>query len=442
MDEWLKEIKIPMWTAAGVFVVLFVFLILISAATDLSLAQARGLLFLACFACCYFVAKNVYDKSRNNLEAEKIRRQITEDVTMYTKDLYTQLYQNSPVPYLLIDHEGIIGSANVAAARIFGFPLEKLKGLNVFSRLRTESLDHLDLLIEKFHSGVAISDETVRIEKVNGNQSWALLSLFNFEDNFGWKMGMLTLVDITKQKQVENAKSEFVSLASHQLRTPIAGILWSAELLEMDGQSLTKQQKKYVDRLLVGVKRMALLIDDFLRVSRFELGTFQPEYGTINLTELFENIIQEQAQTVSKKNLEIKTFFDKSVRQVVTDQNLLRMILSNLYSNAVKYTRDSGTIHIGFSQKEDEIVISIADNGMGIPITQQEHIFSKLFRASNAVRNIPDGTGLGLYIVKAAVTVLNGRVSFISTENVGTTFEVNLPYETEKTTANSLVDIE
>lgn len=105
------------------------------------------------------------------------------------------------------------------------------------------------------------------------------------------------------------------------------------------------------------------------------------------------------------------------------------MIVTNLYSNAAKYTREEGTIHLGFARKDDNVVITVADNGMGIPVGDQDEIFSKLFRASNAVRNVPDGTGLGLYILREAVSVLRGNVTFTTTENVGTTFEVVLPLE-------------
>jgi len=108
---------------------------------------------------------------------------------------------------------------------------------------------------------------------------------------------------------------------------------------------------------------------------------------------------------------------------------LIRMIVTNLYTNAAKYTREKGTIHLGFGRKDDDIVITVADNGMGIPAADQEGIFTKLFRASNAVRDVPDGTGLGLYIVREAVGVLKGNVSFTTVENIGTTFEVVLPLE-------------
>jgi len=185
---------------------------------------------------------------------------------------------------------------------------------------------------------------------------------------------------------------------------------WSAELLLMDNpESLNARQRKYIDRLLISIRRMAVLVDDFLRVSRFELGTFQAEYKEVNLTELFKDVMDEQSSRVQQKKLIIKPFFDDSVGKIISDQHLLRMIITNLYTNAVKYTRENGTIQLGFVKKNENILITVEDNGMGIPTGDREEIFSKLFRASNAVRNVPDGTGLGLYILKSAVSVLKGK---------------------------------
>jgi signal transduction histidine kinase len=172
---------------------------------------------------------------------------------------------------------------------------------------------------------------------------------------------------------------------------------------------------------------MVILVDDFLRVSRFELGTFQPEYSDVDVRKVFDGVLDEQVDKVKQKNLEVKTFVDQSVTTVETDKNLLRMIVSNIFSNSVKYTSAGGTIHIGCRVQDDKLHISIADNGMGIPIRDQEQIFTKLFRASNAARNEPDGTGLGLYIAKEAVGVLRGKISFTSVENMSTTFDIVLP---------------
>lgn len=412
-----------------VFVLLVCVVLLVAVLVDFSNTDLVVLLFLIALLCCVLVAKNVYDMLQLEGKTDEVKKAVTETMLVSTNEMYTELYKNSPVPYLLIDSVGHVRSANIAARRLFGRAEGRLEGVNIFSYITSDEPQHLDFLIEKYQHGVAVSDETVRVKRSNGVEAWALLSLFRFE-NGTEKVGLLTLVDITKQKQIENAKSEFVSLASHQLRTPIAGIKWSAELLQMDNsENLTHRQRKYIDRLVASTNRMALLIDDFLRVSRFELGTFQREYGVVNLEHFITDIVHEQASRIEQRRLVVKTFFDEQVSEVVSDQNLLRMIVGNLFSNAVKYSREEGTIHIGYGVNGDILTISVADNGMGIPAADQDRIFSKLFRAGNAVRSVPDGTGLGLYIVKQAVDVLGGTVNFSSVENMSTTFEVVLPLE-------------
>lgn len=430
MHFWFSQNKKAIIQALFIFIFLFGAVVLLTLYYDFSGVDLGGLLFLTAFLCCVFIAKNTFDLVKAASVSEELKKSVAMDMAVSSEELYVQLYKNSPVPYLIIDIDGHVKSANISAVRMLGLSQAKTKGVNVFSRLQCDELQHLDFLIEKYRSGVAVSSEMVRVKRPDHREAWALLSLFGFMDVAGQHIGLLTLVDITKQKKAEDAKSEFVSLASHQLRTPIAGMKWSAELLQMDNpESLTERQHKYIDRLLISIRRMARLVDDFLRVSRFELGTFQAEYKTVSLTELFEDIMAEQSPRVSQKKLTVKTFFDESVDQVVTDANLIRMIVTNLYSNATKYTREKGTIHFGFGRKDDDLLITVADNGMGIPVEDQDEIFSKLFRASNATRNVPDGTGLGLYIVHEAVTVLKGNISFTTTENVGTTFEVVLPLE-------------
>lgn len=428
--SWFSRNKIPFFQASLVFSVLFAAVLALTIFYDFSGVDLGALLFLTAFLCCVFAAKNTYDVAKANEQAVVVKQAKEQSLGVQSEELYAQLYKNSPVPYLIIDQEGHIISANIAAVRLFGVAQTKVRGVNVFSRLQCDDLSHLDFLVEKFRSGVAVSDEIVRVKRPDHREAWALLSLFGFVNETGEEVGLLTLVDITKQKKAEDAKSEFVSLASHQLRTPIAGMKWSAELLQMDDTgALSDRQHKYIDRLLISIRRMAVLVDDFLRVSRFELGTFQAEYERVDLVELFEDIMSEQAPRVQQKQLEVKTFFDDSIKTIVTDPNLIRMIVTNLYSNATKYTREQGTIHLGFGRKEGNIVITVADNGMGIPAADQDSIFTKLFRASNAVRDVPDGTGLGLYIVREAVAVLKGQVSFTTVENIGTTFEVVLPLE-------------
>lgn len=416
--------------ALGVFSILFGGVVFLAIFYDFSDVDLGGLLFLISFLCCLFISKNLYDLTvASALEEPQSRYSLLGA----TQSLYTQLYQKSPVPYFVIDPDGNIVSANTAAARLLGLQQQKMVGQNIFSMVKTESSDHNDFLIEKFRNGIGISDEVVWISRPDHREVWALLSLFTFENSFAEKQGLLTLVDITKQKKAEDAKSEFVSLASHQLRTPIAGMKWSAELLQMDSpETLTDRQHKYLNRLMASISRMSVLVDDFLRVSRFELGSFKPDMQTVVLEKLFTDVMSDLNDTAAHKNITVQTKFDPTVGEVITDPNLLRMVITNLYSNAIKYTPPGGVVTVVYQRSEHILRIQISDTGMGIPAADQQNIFSKLYRASNAVRDVPDGTGLGLYIVREAVAVLRGKVSFSSDEGVGTLFDVQLPYETPR----------
>ena len=430
MSSWFSQNKKALFHSFGTFSFLFGIVILLVNYYDFSQANLGSLLFLTSILCCIFIAKNTFDVTNATDRSQALSESVAADLAVSSEELYVNLYKNSPVPYIIIDDAGIIKSSNIAAVRMLGVATNKVIGIKIFDSLKSDQVGHLDLIVQKYSNNIGVSDEMVKVNRSDHKEIWALMSLFGFKDQTGKKIGLLTLVDITKQKRAEDAKSEFVSLASHQLRTPIAGMKWSAELLKMDSSdNLTEQQNKYIDRLLLSVSRMAVLVDDFLRVSRFELGTFQPEYKPVTLSRLFKDIMSEQIPIVKQKKLSVKTFFDKDIDTIITDPNLMRMILTNLYSNAVKYTRPGGTIHFGFGRKDKDIVLTMDDNGMGIPSEDKADIFSKLFRAANAVRDVPDGTGLGLYIAREAVAVLKGSISFSTTENIGTTFEIVLPLE-------------
>ncbi len=418
--------KKPMIQATLVFFVLLTLLTLFVMVHEFTDYELKLVVVGAIFIFSTLIAVIAYHSAKNDTKND-IKYDLGLDITPLSQELYSKLYENSPVPYLLIDQEGKVISSNVSGARMLGVPKEKLRGFNIFQRIESDEMGHIELLIEKFQHGISIGDETVRVTRPDGSASWALLSLYQFVSRAKENLGLLTLVDITKQKRIDEAKTNFVSLASHQLRTPIAAIKWSAELLRMEGANLTNRQKKYTDRLLIGTQRMALLVDDFLRVSRFELGTFQSEFSSVEVSKLVDDILLEQTPRIKQKELIVKKFYDLSLPPIVSDAHLLRMITSNLLSNAVKYSRPGGIIHIGFNRQGTDLVLSVADNGIGIPPTEQSQIFTKLYRATNAARTEPDGTGLGLYIVKEAAEVLDGRVTFTSTENVGSVFEVQLP---------------
>ncbi len=234
--------------------------------------------------------------------------------------------------------------------------------------------------------------------------------------------------DISKEKEIDKAKSEFVSLASHQLRTPLSTINWYAEMLSAgDAGKLTPEQAKYVSEIYTGNQRMVDLVNALLDVSRLELGTFSVEPAPTNIVEVAQSVIKELEPMVFKKKIGLEEDYGTDVPIMNVDPKLIRIVFQNLLSNAVKYTPEEGKVNLSVLVEESELVISVVDTGYGIPKDQQDKIFGKLFRADNVREKDTTGTGLGLYLVKSIVDHSGGSVEFTSEEDKGTTFVVRLP---------------
>jgi signal transduction histidine kinase len=242
------------------------------------------------------------------------------------------------------------------------------------------------------------------------------------------------LRDITKEKEVDKAKTEFVSLASHQLRTPLSTVNWYSEmLLTGDVGEVTPDQKKYLEEIYHGNQRMVDLVNTLLDVSRIEMGTFIVESKATNMTKLAQGVIDEHKLQISEKKIKFTHVFNKNIPFIQADPKILRMVIQNLLSNAIKYTPQGGKIEVSISLvKGNGILLKVSDTGYGIPKDQQNKIFTKLFRADNVIGKDTEGTGLGLYIAKSIVEQSGGKIWFESDENKGTTFYVTLPLKKSK----------
>jgi len=238
--------------------------------------------------------------------------------------------------------------------------------------------------------------------------------------------------DITKAKEIDKVKTEFVSLASHQLRTPLTSINWYTEMLLNKVNSGMDKEKliQYVKEISKASQRMVELVNALLNTSRIELGTFVINPQMIDIEKLCQGVLDELKPSIEKKKININFSFDQSIPKLKVDQNLMRIIFQNLISNAVKYTPDEGKVEVNIGYKNEQkkiILISVKDNGYGIPAHQQDQIFQKLFRADNIKSKVAEGTGLGLYIVKSIVDHSGGSISFHSKEGQGTSFFVEMP---------------
>ena len=234
--------------------------------------------------------------------------------------------------------------------------------------------------------------------------------------------------DITKEKDIDKAKTEFVSLASHQLRSPLSIIKWYSEmLLSGSAMKLRKREREYMKEIYRSNQNAIDLVDTLLDVSRLELGTYIGEPSMVNVAKVVRGVIAEKKLTIKEKKLKC-IFSTREGKPIIqTDPKLLRMVFQNLLSNAIKYTPSKGKIVMSLSAPEKTtILFKISDTGHGIPRDQYGKLFTKFFRASN-VRQRTEGTGLGLYIVKSITEKLGGTIRFESEENKGTTFFVSIP---------------
>lgn len=226
--------------------------------------------------------------------------------------------------------------------------------------------------------------------------------------------------------EVDAAKSEFVALVSHQLRTPLTLMAWSLEHLAKT-EMLEPAGKEDLQTARQETRRMAALINDILDVSRLETGVLAIQPYEIDIVAAARTVIAEIAPAAASKGVRVIERHPQAALLRV-DPMLLHVIFTNLISNAVKYTPAGGIVSVGITRiAGDGVEISIADTGLGIPAAEQPKIFSKLFRGSSAMKVDSVGTGLGLYIVKAIIVETGGSIRFESEEGKGTTFFVSWP---------------
>ncbi len=241
--------------------------------------------------------------------------------------------------------------------------------------------------------------------------------------------GVVVIKDVTKEQEIDKMKSEFVSVASHQLRTPLSASKWFLEMLmDEEAGKINKEQAEYLDHTYRSNERMIALVNDLLNVSRIESGTIAIEPIDTDLAGMINSVIFELTPKIKEKR--IKTVFEKpkaGLPVIKVDPKLIRQVFQNLLSNAVKYTKDKGTVGVRASQDKRYLRFEVFDTGVGIPKSQQPKVFKKFFRADNVITMQTEGTGLGLYVAKSVVDASGGKIWFKSEEGRGTSFFFTLP---------------
>ncbi len=243
--------------------------------------------------------------------------------------------------------------------------------------------------------------------------------------------GAIIFHDITFLKEIDRMKTEFVAVASHQLRTPLTAIkLFTDMMLRGETGKINKEQKEYLENVNESTERMVRLVNDLLNVTRIESGRLRVEPQEIEIKNLLKNIIAEAKPLALNRQQKI-IFKDNSVSipKVSLDQNLVRQVFHNLIINAIRYSpKRTGKISVVLSKDDKKtFTVAVHDNGIGIPKEAQKRIFEKFYRADNAIKSITEGTGLGLYVSKMIIESSGGKIWFESAKGKGTSFYVRMP---------------
>ncbi len=331
------------------------------------------------------------------------------------------------------DSEGNIRRINQPALDVLGYKEEEIVGKWFPKIIAAQSAEGTRVrLIDRpvsqaLLTGKPVSDKTYYVTKLGDAVPVSVTVAPILLD--GRPVGAIEVFrDITLEQEIDKMKSEFISIASHQLRTPLTAIKTYSHLLSSGYRGdLSSDQQEFMDIIISSIDRMNDLINTLLDISRFEEGKIGMTTQNVPVDDLVEELITELRSLADARGIGMAFKASGSSFILNTDPLLLKEVFANLVSNAIKYTPPNGTVTIELKNKKYEVVFSVKDTGYGIPRNQQKRVFSKFFRADNVVTRDTTGTGLGLYLVGRIVDSLGGKVKFKSEENKGSTFTVSIP---------------
>ena len=357
---------------------------------------------------------------------------------------FEALFNSASMAIIVVDSKGVINMANPFANTLFAYTEETMVGQMleqlIPQRHHAKHVGHRDGYIDKPNARSMGVGMTLSAIKKDGTEFPVEISLGHFkteEDRYA----IAFIADITKrkineekiiaqqlemekEKEVNDLKSRFVSMASHEFRTPLSTVLSSVSLLSK--YTTTEDQSKrdkHIDRIKSSVKTLTDILNEFLSLGRIEEGKVDTNPEVFDLVEFMNGMNNEMS--VLLKPGQNFIFNHKGNTQTYTDTNLLKHIMINLLSNAIKFSPENANIIIDAEVTSSHTKISITDKGIGIPASDQVHLFERFFRATN-VTNI-QGTGLGLHIVGRYVELLNGTIHCQSEFERGSSFIINLP---------------
>ncbi|KKU32948.1 hypothetical protein A3K29_02130 [Candidatus Collierbacteria bacterium RIFOXYB2_FULL_46_14] len=355
--------------------------------------------------------------------------------------------------------EAVIVCDKGGKINLFNKIAEKLSGVSAIEAIGVQYDEILKLVREsdgaiysEFASKVIAENRVIRLEKQtllvnkNGTKTPVAGSASPIPGIGGSAYGcVFAIYDATREHDIDKTKTEFVSLASHQMRTPLTAINWYSELLQsVKYLASVEKRGQFAQEINLASKRMSALVNSLLNVSSLEMGTFTIEPKMVNPVEIAKLNLETLSLQIESKHLTLKEEYDPNAISFPGDPDLLEIIFQNLLTNAVKYTPIGGDVTIAIKRENGLLNIIVSDTGVGIPQKDQDKIFGKLFRSDNVKSIDPGGSGLGLYIIHEVVKNSGGSIRFESEEGKGTTFYVTFPMTgmVKKSGGNKLISVD
>ena len=341
-----------------------------------------------------------------------------------------EIFDSTSDGIVLVSSAGEIQAVNRRAGELLGFDAEEAVGVGLRELLAgyRSSVPDYDHAFAALHVLLEDPDRAgegdLELRRMGRIVHWTGQPT---KDAAGRTLGLtLTLRDVTQERQVAQMKTDFVSFVTHQLRTPLAGIKWMLELAQQ-APALSDEPASYVQDARQAAERLIGLVNDLLDVSRLESGKLKIAPQAIDVGELTRSVLDDLVTLVREKGHRLSVEGADSVPTVTADPQLLRQVVLNLTSNAIKYTPPGGAVVIRMELENGAVRWAIEDSGIGIPRASQARLFEKFFRADNVQMVETEGTGLGLYIVRLILEKFSGQVWCESEEGKGSTFIFTLP---------------
>jgi|GEM_PF-2746490 len=369
-------------------------------------------------------------------------RKQTEAELYEREEQFRSIFENAALGVALVNIEGKPIKTNPALEKILGHTEAEIKtmmftevthpedakvDLELYQQLITGKIDFYQIEKRYIHKDNKIVWANLTVSLVRNSQNEPQYAIAMVEDISSRKQAEKEIEKaLAKERELNQLKTQFLTTASHEFRTPLTTIFGSSEFLEKYSHKLSEEKKaKHLNNIQKAANRMKQLIDDVLNVSRVETGIIKCIPVTVNLEKLVTDLINEMQTGIGKEHQINLTIPGVSTEEVALDPKIIEHILLNLLNNAIKYSPVESTIDVLVEKQENQVIFQVSDRGIGIPIEDQKNLFESFHRGKN-VGNIP-GTGLGLNIIKKCVDLHGGEITYISEEGKGTTFRVTIP---------------